>query len=640
MPGTEKVNTQRNLGGAFGIALLLFALGYRFFPGLLHVEPQEQVQTESLPGPATPPWLLELPGATPAADFASVYSGTTLGEAMAMGPPVPVTKEIAALIKNARAAEAQDRLLDPPATSAITLYREVLEKDQNNQAALSGLARIGGAMRDWAIAALERGDEAEAQRYAAVFAELPHSERELHNLRARLKTLSEVMPLLARAAELLKEGKLLPPGDDNALSVYRRVLAIDPANRVADGGLAQIERGFLDRALAAAAQDDFATADAVLADAASIRPGSQAQLDTRSQVEGVRRQRAEAVLAQARSALDSGDPDLAEQLVGNAQKISPDLAGLDEFGQRLRNARLYASFAPGQVIKDRFLDRTGSAPAVVVVPTGRFVMGSAADEADHRDNEEPQRPIEITTGFALGQSEVTVAQFRDFVRAIRYRTDAEREGTGSVYDESTGRMIDRRGIDWKRDYKGDRASDALPVLNVSWNDANAYAEWLSQRTGKRYRLPSEAEFEYALRAGAQTRFWWGDGDPKNAEGKPLANVTGDRDRSPGKRSWARAFTDYGDGQWGPGPVKAYPPNPFGLFDLDGNLSEWVDDCWHDNYVRAPRDSSAWINPGCERRVIRGGSWGSAPDQVRSAYRLGVRADSRSARVGFRVAREL
>ena len=117
-------------------------------------------------------------------------------------------------------------------------------------------------------------------------------------------------------------------------------------------------------------------------------------------------------------------------------------------------------------------------------------------------------------------------------------------------------------------------------------------------------------------------------------------MTGDRDRSPGKRSWGRAFADYGDGHWGPGPVKEYPPNPFGLFDLDGNLSEWVDDCWHDNYVRAPRDSSAWINPGCERRVIRGGSWGSAPDQVRSAYRLGVRADSRSARVGFRVARDL
>jgi tetratricopeptide (TPR) repeat protein len=298
---------------------------------------------------------------------------------------------------------------------------------------------MGGAMRDWSIAALERGDEAAAQRYAAAFAELPHADAELVTLRTRLQTLREVMPLLTTAAELLKQGRLLGDGLDSALGVYRKVLSIDPENRIADNGLAQIERGFLDRALSASAQDDFAAADAILVEAAAIRPGSQAQLDTRSQIEGIRRQRAETVLAQARSALDSGNADLAEQLVGKAQGISPDLAGLDEFGQRLRNARLYASFTPGQVIADRFLDTTGTAPAVVVVPTGRFVMGSAADEVGHRDNEEPQRQVTIERGFALGQSEVTIAQFREFVRAIRYRSEAERAGSGSVYEESTGR---------------------------------------------------------------------------------------------------------------------------------------------------------------------------------------------------------
>jgi formylglycine-generating enzyme required for sulfatase activity len=635
MPGTDYVSKQRNLGGALGIGLLLFALAWRFFPGVLHVAPQEQMQTDTATG-ASAPWLLEPAADAPEPGVPPPLAETTLAEAMAMGPPVPVTKEIAALLKKARAAEEKDRLLDPPEGSAITLFRQVLEKDQNNQAALTGLARMGGAMRDWSIAALERGDEAAAQRYAAAFAELPHADAELVTLRTRLQTLREVMPLLTTAAELLKQGRLLGDGLDSALGVYRKVLSIDPENRIADNGLAQIERGFLDRALSASAQDDFAAADAILVEAAAIRPGSQAQLDTRSQIEGIRRQRAETVLAQARSALDSGNADLAEQLVGKAQGISPDLAGLDEFGQRLRNARLYASFTPGQVIADRFLDTTGTAPAVVVVPTGRFVMGSAADEVGHRDNEEPQRQVTIERGFALGQSEVTIVQFREFVRAIRYRSEAERAGSGSVYEESTGRMIDRRGIDWERDYTGDRAADTQPVLNVSWNDANAYTDWLSQRTGKRYRLPSEAEYEYALRAGTQTPYWWGDGDPKSV----LANVTGDGDRSPGKRSWGRAFSAYDDGYWGPAPVKSFPANPFGLFDLDGNVSEWVDDCWHDNYVRAPRDSTAWVNPGCARRVVRGGSWGSAPDQVRSAYRLGVQADSRSARVGFRVARDL
>lgn len=638
MPGTENVSKQRNLGGALGIAVLVFALGYRFLPDIERLTPKTSLPAASTTSGSVAPWQIEPStnaGVESATDVAEP-TGTTLAEAMAMGPPLPVTREIAGLLRKARLAEEQDRVIDPPETSAIALYRQVLETDSNNQEALTALTRIGGAMRDWSIAALERGNEAEARRYAGLFADLPHQEAELGALQTRLRTLREVMPLLSTAAEYLRQQQLVGDGDDNALAVYRRVLAIDPSNKVADVGLAQIERGFLERALAATAQDDFAEADAILTEASRIRPGSQALLDARSQIEGIRRQRAEIVLAQARSALDSGNADLAEQLVGTAQAISPDIAGLDEIGQRLRNARLYASFSPGQVIKDQFIDTNGVAPAVVVVPIGQFVMGSPADEAGHRDSEEPQRQVQITIGFALGQSEVTVAQFREFVKAIDYRTEAERSGTGSVYEENTGRMIDRRGIDWERDYKGDRAADSMPVINVSWNDASAYVDWLSLRTGKRYRLPSEAEFEYALRAGTKSAYWWGEGDPKAV----LANVTGDGDRSPGKRSWGRAFASYSDGFWGPAPARSFPANPFALFDMDGNVSEWVEDCWHDNYARAPRDSTAWVNAGCASRVIRGGSWASAPDQARSAYRLSVAASSSSARVGFRIARDL
>ena len=633
MPGTENVNKQRNWGGALGILMLAFALAYRFFPGILHVEPQSQVQTSTTAPPMGKPWVIDrsepLTGAQP-------IVGTTLAEAITMGPPAPVTKEVAALLKSAREQEDSGKLFEPPGNNAVGFYRQALAKDPNNPAAHSALTRIGGAVRDWSLAALERGDEAEAQRYAIQFAQLPHSDAELDNLRARLKTLSQVMPMLTAAAELLKQNRLVGEGDNNALAVYRKVLSIDPGNRIADEGLGRIERGYLDRALGSAAQDDFVDADKNLAAASSIHPGSQALLDTRSQVEGLRRQRGETVLAQARSALDAGNADLAEKLGRDAQAISTDLAGLNEFNERLRNARLYANFSPGQVFSDRFLDTSGSAPAVVVIPAGQFTMGSPTNEEGHRDDEDPQRTVIITNGFAMGQTEITVGQFREFVKAVGYRTDAERAGTGSVYDESTGRMINRRGIDWQRDYKGDRASEKLPVLNVSWNDASEYSAWLSQRTGKRYRLPSEAEFEYALRANSTTRYWWGDGDPPRV----LANFTGDGDRSPSKRSWGRSFANYHDGFWGPAPVRSFPANPFGLFDIDGNLSEWVDDCWHDNYVRAPRDSSAWINPGCALRVIRGGSWGSAPLQIRSAYRLGVAADTRSARVGFRIMREL
>ena len=507
----------------------------------------------------------------------------------------------------------------------------------HNVEAESGLERIGGALRDWTIAAVERGDEAAAQRYLTIYADLPLvAGEELAAVRQRVATLRKILPMLTLAAEQVKGGRLIEPAGANALATYRSVLELDPGNRLADTGLAGIERGFLDRALAEAARDDFAGADATLSEASPIRPGSPALLETRSRIEGIRRQRADSVLVQARSALDSGDADLAEQLAQKAQGISADLAGLDDFNQRLRNARLYASLSPGQVIRDRFVDTAGSAPAIVVIPTGSFVMGSPADEEGHLDSEEPQRRVRIDIGFALGQSEVSVGQFREFVDATKYVSDAERLGGSAVYEESSGRIVERHGMTWRDDYRGERAGSDLPVVNVSWNDARAYLVWLSTHTGKRYRLASETEFEYALRAGSAARYPWGDGNPDRV----IDNFTGEGDRSPSKRSWSSAFPRYNDGYWGPAPVQAFAANRFGLFGMAGNVSEWVEDCWHDNYIRAPRDSAAWVNPGCERRVVRGGSWGSDPAQVRSAFRIAARTDTRSARVGFRVARDL
>src|SRR4029079_13178620 len=147
----------------------------------------------------------------------------------------------------------------------------------------------------------------------------------------------------------------------------------------------------------------------------------------------------------------------------------------------------------------------------------------------------------------------------------------------------------------------------------------------------------EAELEYALRAGAAGRYAWGDGNPP----KVLYNLTGDGERSTHlHRSWAKAFPHYNDGYWGPAPVGSFPPNKFGLQDMNGNVSDWAEDCWHDSYTRAPADGRAWVNPGCAERVVRGGSWGSAPDQARAAFRLAAPPDTRSARVGIRIARDL
>ena len=634
MPGTENVRNQTVLGGAAGIALLVFALFYRFYPGS-SVSPQAPPH----PAPITAPAMRIAPAPNRPAQVEkpvqAVASTTT--PPVEAAPPKPPTREIATLLKRAANAADSGHLVEPNNTSALALYRKVLALDKDSAAAHTGIGKVRDFLVQQAGAALDRGDERAAARSIETLATLPDPGEDLAALQAHLKTLRQVLPLLTRAADLLLRGQTTAPPGDNALAVYRQVLTLDPGNKLADQGLAQIERGYLDRALAAAAQDDFAGADKILASAAAIRPGSHELLDTRTRIEGIRREQATNILAQASSALDAGNPDLAERLAKRAVGLSPDLAGVDEFNRRLRNARLYASFSPGQVIVDKFLDRHGNAPALVVIPTGSFMMGSSDKESGHRADEGPQREVKINTGFAVGRSDVSVAQFRVFVDDSGYVTDAGKAGTATVYDEKTGRIMQRRGITWRQDYLGDTATGDLPVINVSWNDANAYVLWLSARTGKHYRLPSEAEFEYALRAGSSTRYPWGNGNPT----KVYDNFTGDGDRSPRlKRSWAKAFPRYSDGYWGPAPVDKFPPNAFGLIDMNGNVSDWVADCWHDNYTRAPADSQAWLNPGCVQHVIRGGSWGSAPDQVRSAYRIAAPADTRSPRVGMRVARNL
>ena len=163
----------------------------------------------------------------------------------------------------------------------------------------------------------------------------------------------------------------------------------------------------------------------------------------------------------------------------------------------------------------------------------------------------------------------------------------------------------------------------MPVLHVNAYDAQAYAQWLALEKGKAYRLPSEAEYEYVARAGGSGTYWWGEGSPEEA----VENLTGERDKLSNKRQWSTFFDKYGDGHWGPAPVGSL-------------VSDHRTCCWHENYIKAPTDGSAWFNPGCERRVVRGGYWASAPEQSRAAYRFPVSAQSHGPVIGFRIARDL
>jgi formylglycine-generating enzyme required for sulfatase activity len=234
---------------------------------------------------------------------------------------------------------------------------------------------------------------------------------------------------------------------------------------------------------------------------------------------------------------------------------------------------------PGTVFRD--IDEPWC-PELVVIPPGKFPMGSSDGDQEASGDEKPQHRVRIAYPLAVGRYPVTFEEYDHFAEATRgERPRDERWGRG------------RR-----------------PVINVSWNDAKAYVEWLAAETGRPYRLLTEAEWEYACRAGTTTRYWWGDNISKDK-----ANYGGDRTSE----------------------VGSYPANQFGLYDMHGNVWEWVEDRWHETYQGAPEDGTVWLQGNDSSRVVRGGSWGRFPRDLRAACRLRVGSVGRDGHLGFRVA---
>ena len=645
MPSNATLHRQRTLGGALGIIVLGCALTYHFFPRVFHVEPAQaplRSMSMEVTVPGNPSQQQQVPGiaelnagppmtlARTAVIVARSNSKANLPEQLSADTP-----SVQALLVRANKALHAGQLVGDK-DSAAALFAQAQKEKPDSRRAAQGLFDVRAQLVAQIDQDIAVGDVDSAKDLLDALRTLPNAADEVAQLEASLKTLAKVRPMLAQAASLLQKGNADQPAGASALDLYHQVQTLDPQNAVAEQGILQVQHAVLDRALAAVAQNDFAGADKALTEAQSIRAGSQQIQDVSKRVDDMRQQRATGILAQAHSALDAGNIAMAKKLAAQAQGISPSLGGLADFEEQLTNAQLYSSYKPGQVFSDRYVDLPGKTPAMVVIPTGTFQMGAPDNEDDHNAAETPQHQVTISKGFALARSAITVGQFREFVRASGYVPDSVKLDGASVYDESSGAMRDDPRATWQDDYAGRRAGENLPVVNISWNDAKAYADWLSQRTGKVYRLPSEAEFEYALRGGTTTRYWWGDGTPT----RPVENLTGSGDRSHIGRRWSHAFRGYSDGYWGPAPVMTFAPNPFGLYDIDGNVSQWAQDCWHESYVSAPTDGSGWLNPGCSTHVVRGGSWGSSPEQVNSAYREGADGSMRSGRVGFRVLREL
>ena len=228
-------------------------------------------------------------------------------------------------------------------------------------------------------------------------------------------------------------------------------------------------------------------------------------------------------------------------------------------------------------------------PEMIDIPAGSFLMGSPSNQnassrekLDDRDDEKPQHRVKIKE-FSLGKFEVTQAQWH----ALMDSNPSHNKGS------------------------------TLPIENISWDDAQKYIQKLNQKTGKKYRLPSEAEWEYAARGGSTSSYPWGDN---------VSELT--------LHAWSKANAVNTN------IVGLKKPNSFGLYDMIGNVSEWTQDCWNANYRRAPKDGSAWLTGNCSLRVLRGGSWGYDPQQLRTAIRDGTHPTYyRFSGSSFRVARD-
>lgn len=557
-------------------------------------------------------------------------------------PRIDVTADNAAeLADRADRALAEGRFAGD-ADSAIALFL-ALQSHEPMQArartgvrnAVTGLllqARIDLADIDEDPDALRRVHEAAAV-LRVVALDRPDVERYLQ----AVDRVDEGQRYGAEGEQALARGELGEDGRGGALAAFRRALALRRTDARALQGVAAVESALIRRAEEAAAAGRYAEAARWLDKAAPLRPKAGTVDAARARIAfqraarvGALRDRGIALLAEPRG-IDAARGVLAQLLV----IAPPGDAAATELRQRIDLAVHYGPFRPGQRFTDA-MDGGGRGPQMVVIPRGAFRMGAPSRERGSSEAERPMRDIRFPRGLAVSRTEVTVGEFRRFVDATGFRPRSARRGYSMAYDERSGNFVRRGRVDWTRDYRGLPAADDLPVIHVSAKDATAYAEWLAERTGHRYRLPSEAEFEYALRAGEPGPYPWGEGAPPPGTG----NLTGQGDRSPNGRTWQNAFRGYIDGAWGPAPVARYQPGRFGLHDLAGNVSEWVADCWHAGYRRAPRDQRAWVNPGCRQRVVRGGSWASSPEQTRSAWRAQFDADTTNARIGFRVVRDL
>ena len=421
---------------------------------------------------------------------------------------------------------------------------------------------------------------------------------------------AKVSTLLSGAEEDLARDRLTSPSGANAWEKYQAVLALEPGHKKAIAGLDSIIGRYVSKFDASLGSKDFEKAEGYVSRIQSVYADASVLSELEDRLSGAReaerqrqadeavrtRQAAEEAERQAKiagyegkfeEALGDRDYDKAGRYVDSLRAVNADGIVLSRLEDRLSAAREAELHRAGRRFRD-----CGECPEMVVVPSGSFTMGSPSSEEDRYDDEGPRHRVNIGYPLAVGVYEVTFSEWEACVNA---------GGCGGHRPKDGG---------WGR---GNR-----PVINVSWDDVESYVRWLSARTGHKYGLLSESEWEYVARARTDTRYSWG-----NEIGRNRANCDGCGSR------WDNDET---------APVGSFSSNGWGVHDMHGNVREWVEDCWNDSYVGAPSDGSAWESGNCRARVLRGGSWYFKPESLRSANRDWNPTEGRYFYNGFRVIR--
>ena len=485
---------------------------------------------------------------------------------------------------------------------------------------------------------------------------------------------AEVTRLLTAAEADVKARRLTSPAGNNAWDRYQQVLGIDPANPDAIKGMERVIGSYMELFGSAVEQEDFDKATGYLARIRALHPDSpvlengerslaaakqaradrlaeaerQRQAEEAARQEELERQRIANAIeehwAAFEAAIQAEDLNEAVGILVQIRDLNPEESGLAAGEQRLADLEqqlieqtiqaYWESFetalqaedldeAAGILVKIR--DLNAEAPGLVVgeqrmaearqtalerkyagemvsIPGGSFRMGDLSGEG--YDDELPVHTVTVPA-FRVGKYEVTFSQWDSCV--------ADR-GCGGYYPDDEG---------WGR---GNR-----PVINVSWDDAQLFINWLNDNTGGKFRLPTEAEWEYAVRAGSTTKYHFG-----NSESQ-LCLYANHADDSTDYSDRNKACSDGVSERTA--AVGRYQPNAFGLHDMHGNVWEWVEDCWNDSYLRAPSDGRAWTSGDCDKRVRRGSAWSLKPRNVRSAIRSKSNRSVRGSLIGFRLAQD-